>query len=138
MRNREECVHFVRSILILPKWKATILFLGVVVVKLFMKICRCFVGFVIILRVIGKRGVLGGGSPLGEGVAENRGAGCSEGKAFPSFLFICTSLKRTCSCFDLPSDQGASGVRLKALASGEERYVVRGLCQGLPIFCCQF
>ena len=35
-----------------------------------------------------KEKVLGGGSPLGEGVAENREAGCSEGKAFPSFLFI--------------------------------------------------
>ena len=54
MRNRKGFVHFVVSIMSLPKCRETILFRGVAAEKLFMKICRCFAVFVIILKVISK------------------------------------------------------------------------------------
>ena len=54
MRSKTGFVLFVVSIMNLLKCRETILFHGVEAEKLFMKICRCFAGFVIILKVINK------------------------------------------------------------------------------------
>ena len=54
MKSRKGFVLFVVSIMNLLKCRETILFPGVEAEKLFMKIYRCFVGFVIILRVINR------------------------------------------------------------------------------------
>lgn len=54
MKNRRVYVRYVASILILLKWKETILFHGAVAVKPFMKTYRCCAESVIIQKVINK------------------------------------------------------------------------------------